>query len=79
MQADGVLLSGPIWVLRNAGDSFVIVLSDGGHSVAIDKEIHKELQDLTISAESAGWSRQSTWKFNGKSYYKSEEKMKKTD
>ena len=70
---------GPIWVLRKSGDSFVIVLSDGGHSVTIDKAKHKGLYDLTISAESAGWSRQSIWKFNGKRYYKSEEKTKKTD
>ena len=70
---------GPIWVLRNAGDSFVIVLSDGGHSVTIGKEKNKGLHDLTISAESAGWSRESIWKFNGKRYYKSEERTKKTD
>jgi len=70
---------GPIWVLRNVEDSFVIVLSDGGHSLTVDKEKHKELHDLTIYTESAGWSHQSTWKFNGKSYYKSEEKTKKTD
>jgi len=70
---------GPIWVLRNTGDSFVIVLSDGGHSVTIGKIKHEGLHDLTISAESAGWSRQSIWRFNGKRYYKSEEKTKKTD
>ena len=70
---------GPIWVLRNAGDSFVIVLADGGHSVTIGKEKHKELHDLTISTESTGWSRQSIWIFNGKRYYKSGEKTKKTD
>jgi len=32
---------GPIWVLRNVGDSFVIVLSDGGRSVTVGKEKHK--------------------------------------
>ena len=68
---------GPIWVLRHAGDSFVIVLSDGGYSVTIGKAKHKGLYDLTISAESAGWSRQSIWKFNGKRYKKTKEKTKK--
>ena len=70
---------GPIWVLRNVGDSYVIVLSDGGHSVTVDTTKHKGLHDLTISAESAGWFHQSAWKFNGKSYYKFGEKTKKTD
>ena len=70
---------GPIWVLRKSGDSFAIVLSDGGHSVTIGKARHKGLYDLTISAESAGWSRQSIWKFNGKRYYKSEEKTRRPD
>lgn len=70
---------GPIWVLRKSRDSFEIVLSDGGHSVTIGKAKHKGLYDLTISAESAGWSRQSIWKFNGKRYYKSEEKTRKPD
>jgi hypothetical protein len=68
---------GPIWVLRNAGDSFVIVLSDGGYSVTIGKAKHKGLYDLIISAESAGWSRQSIWKFNGKSYKKAKERTKR--
>jgi hypothetical protein len=68
---------GPIWVLRNTGDSFAIVLSDGGYSVTISKAKHKGLYDLTISAESAGWSRQSIWKFNGKRYNKAKEKTEK--
>jgi hypothetical protein len=68
---------GPIWVLRPAGDSYVIVLSDGGHSVSIYKAKHKELHDVIISAESAGWSRQSIWQFNGERYKKAKEKTKK--
>jgi hypothetical protein len=70
---------GPIWVLRNGGDAFALVLSDGGYSVTIGKVKHKGLYDLTISAESAGWSRQSIWKFNGKSYKKAKEKTKKVN
>jgi|APFre7841882630_1041343.scaffolds.fasta_scaffold00480_5 hypothetical protein len=65
---------GPIWVLRGDGDSFVIVLSDGGYSVTIGKAKHKGLYDITISAETAGWSRQSIWEFNGKRYKKTKEK-----
>ena len=70
---------GPIWVLLNYGDSFVIVLSEGGHSVTIGTAKHKGLYDLTISAESAGWSRQSIWRFDGKGYHKAKEKTKKID
>jgi hypothetical protein len=70
---------GPIWVLRHAGDSFVIVLSDGGYSVTIGKAKHKELYDLIILTESAGWSRQSIWQFNGKLYKKTKEITKKVN
>ena len=45
---------GPVWVLRHAGDSFAIVLSDGGYSVTIGKAKHKGLYGLIISAENAG-------------------------
>jgi hypothetical protein len=68
---------GPIWVLRGDGDSFVIVLSEGGYSVSIGNAKHKGLYDITISAETAGWSRQSIWKFNGKRYNKTKEKTKR--
>jgi hypothetical protein len=70
---------GPLWVLRRIGDSLVIVLSEGGHSVTIGKTKHKGLYDLAISAESAGWSRQSIWQFNGERYKKAKEKTKKAD
>jgi|SRR5271157_529360 len=70
---------GPIWVLRNTGDSFAIVLSDGGYSVTIGKAKHQGLYDLTIYAESAGWSRQSIWQFNGKRYKKTKEITKKVN
>jgi hypothetical protein len=70
---------GPIWVLRHVGDSFVIVLSDGGYSVTIGKTKHKGLYDVTIYAESAGWSRQSIWQFDGKRYKKTKEITKKVN
>jgi hypothetical protein len=70
---------GPLWVLRDMGDSFVVVLSEGGYSVSIGKGKHKGLHDLIISTESAGWSRQSVWQFNGERYKKVKEQTKKLD
>jgi len=68
---------GPVWVLREVQGSFIIVLSDGGHAVSIGNTKHRGLHDLTVSAESAGWTRQSVWRFDGKSYRKARENMKK--
>jgi len=70
---------GPIWVIREVRGSFVIVLSDGGHSVILGNTKHRGLYDLTVSAESGGWTRQNVWRFDGKCYRKARENMKKND
>ncbi|HUH66797.1 MAG TPA: hypothetical protein VLZ07_10230 [Syntrophales bacterium] len=70
---------GPLWVLRDVRGSFLIVLSDGGHTVSIGNVKHLGLYDLAVSVESGGWTRQSIWRFDGKCYRKVREKMKKND
>lgn len=65
-----------IWVLRHSGNSYSVVLSDGGYSMNVGKQKHNGLFDISFEAATAGWSQKSSWQFDGKRYTKIEPKVK---
>jgi hypothetical protein len=67
-----------IWVLRRTGNSYSVVLSDGGYSMNVGKQMHNGLADISFEASTAGWSQKSSWQFDGKRYVSIKQKTKTT-
>ena len=65
-----------IWVLRRTGNSYSVVLSDGGYSMNIGKQKHNGLADISFEASTTGWSQKHSWVFDGKRYTKINQKNK---
>lgn len=60
---------GPIWVVRN-GAQPMTVLAHGGYTLTLGKPVKSGLRAITITAETAGMTSKSLWKFDGKRYVK---------
>lgn len=60
---------GPIWVVRSEPNP-AVVLAHGGYALKLVQPLNNGLLSISITAETAGKSAKSLWKFDGQHYSK---------
>ena len=65
---------GPIWLVL-ADPQPVVVISDGGQALSLEKQMQNGLPNIIITAAAASWSQKSWWKYDGTKYVKSKEEL----
>lgn len=62
----------PIWVLFQKGDSYSVIVSDGGYSMKTTPGKSSDWPDIRFDASAAGWTRNNLWTFKDGRYVKSD-------